>query len=357
MSRNHRSNRRRFRARKIEVGRPPGMLSIDSSQSSQISGMAYGGSRLQQFDDLTLAQAKELEDQFAVIWIDITGVQDMDLLREFGKQFGIHPLSLEDVANVHQRAKSEKFDHYTYYVTRMVTLGNDFQSEQLSIFHCGKFVITFQEIVGDCLNPLRRRIEDSQGNIRKRPADYLVYSIIDMVLDHYFPVVDQLGERLDELDSQLMREQGRYSPADLHSIRSDLLDLGRWLRPNREMINQILRDQNSSMSSETQVFMRDCYDHVIQLQESIEILREICSDLRAYHLSVVSNRTNEVMKTLTIISSIFIPLGFLAGLYGMNFDNMPELHYRYGYFVIIGLMIAIVTGLLSWFKWRGWFDV
>lgn len=353
MSKHH---RRKRNIRHGIPGRPPGTITTSEDAVSTLHVIAYGEAQAQKFELKSMAQAKKLTEKNNVVWIDITGVNDGKRLQELEQMFGVHPLSLEDVSNVNQRAKFEKFDDYAYFVTRMVSDPEDLQSEQLSIFHTGKFVITFQEVTGDCLKPLRKRILEGAGFIRNRASDYLVYALIDTVLDHYFPVVDGLGERLDELDEQLMASDRRFDAAQVHHIRSELLDLGRWLRPHREMINQLLRDEASSMSAETQMFMRDCYDHVIRLSEAIDTYREICSDLRAYHLSVVSNRTNDVMKTLTIISSIFIPLGFLAGLYGMNFEFMPELHLKYGYFLVLGLMISIAGGLLIWFRSRGWFD-
>ena len=337
-------------------GLPPGTLGDGDGIDSSIRVIAYSPDNVEQLEPETLADAKRLESEFDVVWIDIVGVTDIKFLQQFGEKFKIHPLSLEDVVTVNQRAKFDKFEHYTYYVTRMVSNGADVKSQQLSIFHCGKFVITFHERKCDCLTPLEHRIMEAAGFIRKRPGDYLVYAIIDSVLDQYFPIVDAIGERLDDLDTQLMISDKRFNAIEVHKLRSRLLDLGRWLRPNREMINQLLRDEAPSMTPETQVFMRDCYDHAVRLYEEIETYREICSDLRAYHLSVVSNRTNDVMKILTIISSIFIPLGFITGLYGMNFVNMPELQWRYGYFFIVGVMITIAIGLLFWFRSRGWFD-
>jgi magnesium transporter len=223
----------------------------------------------------------------------------------------------------------------------------------LSIFQTGKFVFTFQEKKGDCLEPLRVRIREGKGVIRSKGKDYLVYALLDTVFDHYFPVVDWFGERLDEQDESLMNGE-EFSLQDIHRIRSRLLDLRRWLRPNRELLNQLIRDESKHISDDTKVFLRDCYDHVIQLQESIESYREVCSDLRDYHLSAVGNRTNEVMKTLTIVSTIFIPLSFLAGLYGMNFETMPELRWKYGYFMLLGLMASIAIGFFVWFRRKGW---
>lgn len=337
-------------------GKVPGSFETDSTRVSKVRIIAYNEGSAKTFDSSPLETAKRLANEHDVVWIDVIGVEDSNVLREFGDLFGIHPLSLEDVVNVNQRAKVEQFESYTYCVCKMVAKAKEVETEQLSIFLCGKFVITFQVKQGDCLDPLRKRIQEGLGYIRKRGSDYLVYAIIDTVVDHYFPVIDDIGDKLDELDALLINEEKGFSAAEVHAIRSDLLNLGRSLRPHREMINHLLRGEGSALSAETQIFMRDCYDHVTRLYESVETYREICSDLRAYHLSIVSNRTNDVMKTLTIISSIFIPLGFIAGLYGMNFQNMPELQWRYGYGVVVALMISIAVGLLLWFRSKGWFD-
>jgi magnesium transporter len=231
------------------------------------------------------------------------------------------------------------------------------ETEQLSIILLDKFVFTFQLVKTDCLDPVRRRIREKSGLIRQRGPDCLVYALIDSVIDHYFPILDRLGDRVADFDDALMNDDDTddISVKQIHQVRRELLNLSRHVRPHREMIGRLLREP-SGFSEKTRVFLGDCFDHILQLSESIDINREICSDLRSYHLALVGNRTNDVMKTLTIVSTIFIPLSFIAGLYGMNFDNMPELKWRYGYFAAIGAMIAVAGGLLLWFRKRGWFQ-
>ena len=344
--------RRRFR-RKTNPGAPPGTFVVQDGLDTLIHVIGYSPSDVQEFDCDSFAQCRELAEGFDVVWVNVTGLGNEKLLLEFARQFKIHDLTLEDVVNAHQRAKSEVFQNYHYVVTRMVSNRLDFSSEQLSIFQTGKFVLTFQEKKGDCLEPLRVRIREGKGLIRNKSKDYLVYALLDTVFDHYFPVVDWCGEKLDEQDEALMKDLP-FSLQDVHLIRSRLLELRRWLRPNRELLNQLIRDESTHFSTDTKVFLRDCYDHVIQLQESIESYREVCSDLRDYHLSAVGNRTNEVMKTLTIVSTIFIPLSFLTGLYGMNFEIIPELQWKYGYFVLLGVMASIAIGFFVWFRRKGW---
>jgi magnesium transporter len=347
------SNRKQRFQRKTQPGAPPGTVVSHHPHDTTIHVFGYSATKVKEFEVRSFAEAKKIADQFDVVWIDVVGLGNIGLLQEFAKLFKIHSLTLEDVVNVHQRAKSEVFQHYHYVVTRMVSKPEEFDSEQLSIFQSGKFVFTFQEKAGDCLEPLRERIREAKGVIRSKGGDYLVYAILDTVFDHYFPVVDWFGEQLDDQDEALMNGEN-FSLQQIHRLRSHLLELRRWLRPNRELLNQLIRDESSHISADTKVFLRDCYDHVIQLQESIESYREVCSDLRDYHLSAVGNRTNEVMKTLTIVSTIFIPLGFLAGLYGMNFETMPELKWKYGYFALLGVMASIVVGFVYLFRKRGW---
>jgi magnesium transporter len=340
--------------RRTKPGAPPGTIIGENADGTSIHVIGYSENDVKEHDCHSFADVKRIAEDYQVVWVNVIGLGNVGLLHEFAKLFNIHHLTLEDVVNVHQRAKSEKFEHYHYTVTRMVAQVETVDSEQISIFQSGKFVFTFQERAGDCLETLRMRIREGKGFIRRKGSDYLVYAILDTVFDHYFPVVDWIGEQLDEQDEALM-EDADFSLQDIHRLRSHLLELRRWLRPNRELLNQLIRDESPHISDDTKVFLRDCYDHVIQLQESIESYREVCSDLRDYHLSAVSNRTNEVMKTLTIVSTIFIPLSFLAGLYGMNFETMPELRWKYGYFALLTVMASIAIGFFVWFRRKGWF--
>ena len=343
----------RFR-RKSKPGAVPGTVIESHVHDTKIHVIAYSAGELREIECRGFAEATELANEFSVVWIDVVGLANIELLQEFGRLFDIHNLTLEDVVNVHQRPKFETFNKYRYVVTRMVAKDKEIRTEQISIFQAKNFVITFQERPGDCLEPLRERIREGKGMVRDNRSDYLVYAILDSVFDHYFPVVDWIGDQLDAQDETLMNGNQFYL-RDIHRLRSSILELRRWLRPNRELLNQLIRDESTDISKDTKVFLRDCYDHVIQLQESIESYREVCSDLRDFHLSAVSNKTNEVMKTLTIVSTIFIPLSFLAGLYGMNFQVMPELQWRYGYFALLCVMALIVVGFFVWFRRRGWF--
>ncbi len=315
--------------------------------------IAYSPDRARVISPARFKDLPGLEAEFDVIWVNVIGIEDTGLVLRLGELFNLHMLSLEDVINVHQRAKCELFENYTYCVVRM--LRDRFESEQLSIFHTGKTVITIQEQQGDCLGPLRGRIEKGGGQVRNKSSDYLVYAIIDSVLDHYFPIVEEYSDLLESIDELLIDDRSQVSLHEIHRLRRGLTELRRWLKPHREMVNQMLRGGDARMQPETLVYLRDCYDHVIQLNEAIDVCLETCSGLRDFHFNAVSNKTNEIMKTLTIISTIFIPLSFLAGVYGMNFQFMPGLGWKYGFGMLTLAMLGIGGGMLAWFRRRGWF--
>lgn len=344
--------------RMTSPGSAPGtVVAREGEPEPVIQVMAFSDGELFDKRVESVDELAALTESYRVTWINIEGLGNASIIEQLGEMFGLHRLALEDVMNPHQRAKVEEYDDFLFIVARMVSIDPRLTTEQICFFLGHNFVITVQEgKPGDCLDPVRERIRKGSGRIRHRGADYLTYALLDSIIDHYFPVLDTLGEELDRLDDELMNRPGEASISSIHQFRSQLLVLRRAMRPHREAINQLARDPHELIEDETRIFLRDCYDHTIQLGEAIDIYRETSSDLRDYHLSWMSNRTNDVMKTLTIIATIFIPLGFIAGLYGMNFENMPELHSRYGYPMILALMCAVAFGLVYWFKLKGWFD-
>lgn len=303
---------------------------------------------------------KYLNDQ-SVTWIDVVGLGDADTFTELSKLFKIHRLAMEDVVNVHQRAKVEAYEEQVFIVLRMVRLRDDnLDNEQVSIFLGKNFVLTIQERKGDCFESIRQRIGAGLGRIREAGADYLAYAIIDSVIDGYFPVVDEYGERMEHLDDMLSKGQTANYMERIHHLRGDLMTLRRAVRPLRDALITLKPETIDLITAETRVYLRDCFDHTIQLVDLLDTYREMCSNLRDYQMSIISNRMNEVMKVLTIIGTIFIPLGFVAGLYGMNFDteypaNLPELSWPYGYPFAITLMLMIAGGMLIFFWHKGWF--
>lgn len=346
---------KRFR-RRIAPGAPPGSVVVDpSAPKPRIQVFRYGPDKLSESHIEDPAELPELLNREGIVWVDVDGLGDANVLRSLGEIFQLHPLALEDVVHVHQRAKVEAYENHLFVVMRMITLGEELTTEQLSVFIGRDFVLTFQEIPGDCLEPVRDRLRKNDGRIRRSGPDYLAYCLLDAVIDNYFPVLEAYGERLDELDDMLTETMPKEAVGAIHNIRGDLLELRRAAWPHREAINALVRDAHSFIANETRIYLRDCYDHTVQIIDMIEIFRDTCTDLRDYYYSKVNQRTNDVMKTLTIVSTIFIPLSFIASVYGMNFEHMPEIKWLYGYEFALSLMAIIGGGLVTYIWRRGWF--
>ena len=296
----------------------------------------------------------------AVTWINVDGLADIALIEAVGKLFNIHQLALEDVINVHQRPKVEEFDEHLFIVTRMLSEPSAKETEQVSMFLGKGFVVAFQERPGDVFEPVRQRLRRGSGQIRKLEADYLAYALLDAVIDGYFPALELRGEEVEHLEGLVVSKPREKLIGLIHETKRDLLELRRAVWPQREMLSALMRQEGTFIEERTKVYLRDCYDHIIQLIDIIETYRKVCSGLVETYLSSLSNRMNEIMKVLTIMATVFIPLSFIAGLYGMNFDtkvspwNMPELGWRYGYPFALGLMLAVAGGLLWSFWRRGW---
>jgi magnesium transporter len=297
--------------------------------------------------------------KYPVTWINVDGLGDVATIRALGELFDLHPLALEDVVHVHQRAKVEPFEKQLFLVARMVKMEKQLETEQVSFFIGPNYLLTFQERAGDCFEPVRERIRTSSGRVRRVGTDYLAYALLDTVIDSYFEVVDAFADRLETLDDEISLGRGRDINDRIHDARNELLLLRRAVRPHRDAVGQLIRDEHPLIHDETRVFLRDCYDHTVQLIDLLEVYRETCAGLRDYHLSLLSGRMNEVMKVLTIIATIFMPLGFIAGVYGMNFDpklpgNMPELEWPFGYVFALGLMLIAAGGMVFYFWRQGW---
>ncbi len=298
-------------------------------------------------------------DSASVSWVDVQGFGNEDVLRRLGDVFKLHPLVLEDVVNVPQRPKVEDYDDQLVIIVQMVVPKETqagFWSEQVSLILGPSYLLTVQEEPEhDCFDPVRFRIRFDKGNIRRRQADYLAYALLDAVIDGFFPVLEDYGERIEELEDEVVANPSPRTLEQIHQVRRDLLRLRRAIWPQREAINALIRDASPLISHDVQVYLRDCYDHVIQVLDMVETYRELASSLMDVYLSSVSNRMNEIMKVLTVISTLFIPITFIAGVYGMNFKYMPELEWRWGYGAVWFLMLSIEGGLIYFFWRRGWF--
>ncbi len=353
---------RLFRKRHTKVGALPGTLVIPSeAPSPKITSIHYNETEhrvasVDSVDDLT-----EAFSETEVTWVDIQGFGDRSIMRKVGKLFDLHPLLLEDVVNVPQRPKVEPYGDQLLIIVRMVCVGeNDahgeptVDTEQLSLVVSKNYVITFQERYGDILEPVRKRLSSNKGIIRSRGPDYLTYVIADTIIDAYYPVLEGVGDRLESLESVVIDDPSPAVLGELNRLKNQLINLRRAIWPQREAINGLVRGDHNVISEEVGVYLRDTYDHCIQTSEVAEMYREMVTGLMNTYLSSVANRTNEVMKVLTIMASLFIPLTFMAGIYGMNFEHMPELKYKYSYAILWFAMGVVATGMLVYFKRKGW---
>lgn len=355
-----------------EVGMAPGTLVIDEGASpTELTLIDYSETSAIRRKLQSPEEAAAHLDTHSISWIDLQGLGNEDVLNRLGRVFHLHPLVLEDVVNVPQRPKIEYYDDQVLIITRMVMMAEEsddddphFTSEQLSFVLGRNYLLTVQEELDqDCLDPVRNRIRQNVGRIRSEGADYLAYALLDAVIDAYFPVLEEYGEYIESLEDEVIFNPTRHTVQKIYRVRRELMSLRRSIWPQRNALNQLIRDGSSDLiSSESRVYLQDCYDHVVQVLDIVETYRELTANLMDVYLSSVSNRMNEVMKTLTVISSIFIPLTFIVGVYGMNFNpdvspwNMPELEAYWGYPICWGVMIAIALALSYYFWRKGWFD-
>ncbi len=297
------------------------------------------------------------KDTPTVTWINVDGVHDASLLEKFAGGFGLHRLVMEDIMSTDQRPKIEDYGPYLYFVLKMISNGTDGQLviEQISIILGPNFVLSFQEgIKGDVFNAVRERLRTGKGRIRAMGADFLAYSLLDVIVDNYFIVLEKLGENIESLEDELIEDPSQKTVQKIYRLKRELIFLHNAVWPLREVANTLTRSESALIHEPTIPFIRDLYDHVIHVIDSVDIYREMISGMLDMYLSSVSNRLNQVMKVLTVIATIFMPLTFIVGLYGMNFKHMPELEWRYGYPAVLGLMAVIAAGMLLIFKRRKW---
>lgn len=342
--------------RRTQPGAAPGTVVVDpAAPPPEVTVIAFDGERIVESPVKHLAELPAFLARGEVTWVNVDGLGDGEIIHGIGKLFGLHPLALEDVVNVHQRAKVEEYDRQTFIVARMVEYGEQLLTEQVSLFLGQDYVLTFQERPGrDSIEPVRDRLRKGHGRLRTGGADHLAYSILDAVIDGYFPVLERYSDLLDALEEDVTTRPDRGAVARLHSIKGELLVLRRALWPLRDALNELVRGDSQLVRPETRVYLRDCFDHTVQLIDLIETYRELGADLRDLYLSSVSNRMNEIMKVLTVISTIFMPLSVVVGYYGMNFRHFPELGWPLGLGFVWGVMSAVVLGLVAFFRNKGW---
>lgn len=351
----------RRRAHRAPPGTAPGtLLDAPGAAPPTIRVIGYGPDDIVEAEVATPEGLRDHLGHWPVLWVNVDGVGHADTLRRVGEVFGLHRLALEDVVNVPQRAKVEEYGDHLFLVARMAWHQESECSEQLSLFLTAGVVITFQERAGDPLEPVRDRLRRASGRIRTSGADYLAYAVLDSVVDNYFPVLESYADRLDVLEEEILSSPTRSTMARLHAVKRELMTLRRAIYPMRDAVSSLLREPHAEVREETLVFLRDLHDHTVQAIDLLDTYRDVASSLGDLYLSTVSHRMNEIMKVLTMFSAIFIPLGFIAGLYGMNFDygesplNMPELHWYWGYPFVLTVMASVAGGLVFFFWRKGW---
>lgn len=359
-----------LRRRKRVPGAPPGMLHESPDTPAQppvIKLIEYDAGSLEERVITDVAECLPHLTNDRVTWINIDGLGDVNVLRVLGKHFNLHPLALEDVVDVGQRPKVEQYDDYLFIVAHMarLTAEKKVAAEQVSMFLGKSFLITLQEEAEfDVFEPVRLRIRTASGQLRRLGNDYLAYALLDSIIDHYYPVLESLGNEIDQIEDELAQDPLKRPVGSLHEYKRQLSRIRRWVWPLRDVVNSLLHEETGLISPNTKVYLRDCYDHTVQLMDLVESYRDVLSGLTEIHISSVGLRTNEIMRVLTVVTSVFIPLTFIAGVYGMNFAsekngqklpwNMPELYHPYGYVICLLVMLLIAVAQLLYFRKRRW---
>lgn len=353
--------------RTVQPGGAPGQLIVPTGLDGEpvrFRVMCYREDTLEEAEVPTIEEALAFVDReqeaAGVTWIDVVGIRDVDMLRKLGRRFQLHPLALEDVLNVGQRPKVEFFDDHIFLILRQLHFDEMLQVEQVSLFFTDRVVVTLQEWAGDPFEGVRQRIRSAAGRVRSSGADYLAYSLVDALVDSLYPVLEKYGEWIEALEDHILHSPDGDMLEKVHQIKRDLLWMRRTAWPHRELVQALERHESPLISDGVRIYIRDCYDHCVQIMDVVDTFRDLAGGLTDLYLSSASQQMNEVMKVLTIMASIFIPLTFIAGIYGMNFDseaspwNMPELHWIWGYPVALGVMALIGLGMFFFFKRKKW---
>lgn len=354
-----------FTKRYHPPGTAPGTLKAAERAdvvTARIHAIDYDAVRFEEFPDATIDTCKTCLETPGITWIHIQGHVEPDTLHALGELLGLHTLALEDILNSGQRPKFETYGEQIFIVGSIPVLGKgEVRFEQVSLFFGRNYIVSFYGAENHAFEPLWQRLRNNAGLVRKQGADYLLYCLLDIVIDQGFPVLEHFGERLEKLEEVLLEQPDKSALAELHFVKRELLMLRRMLWPQREVINALLRHDLDIVGNEARIYFRDCYDHTIQIMDLMETYRDIAAGMLDIYLSSVSHRLNEIMRVLTVIATLFIPPTFLVGLYGMNFDrsagpfNMPELGWPYGYLAVWSVIILMIGGMLLYFKLKKWF--
>ncbi len=352
--------RKKKALRRKHAGTAPGTLMLVGEQKTEavdISIIDFTASQIDERKVATIEECFEYRDKQSVTWINIDGLHDLTLFEKLGEHFGVDSLVLEDCLNTRQRPKIDDYGTYVFVVMKMLYMNPErtlTEREQVSLLLGENYIISFQERPGDVFSLVRERLRAGRGRIRSRKADYLAYALIDALVDHYFAVLDEFSDRIEELDTKVIEEPTPAVLQEVYLLKREIVHVRRNIAPLREVLSSLHKGDPKLVSQATEKFFADVYDHVLQVVESIDANREILSGLIDLYLSSASNRTNDIMKVLTIMAAIFIPITFIAGVYGMNFEVIPELKWKYGYFYVWSVMLGLVLAMLLYFKKKKW---
>ncbi len=345
-------------------GTPPGSLLAHDRvrlEALRISLIEYNDSYFEERKDISVGECRPYLATPTLTWIHVQGTAEPEVLHNLGEQLKLHRLALEDVLNTGQRPKAEAYEGQLFVVLSLPNFKNGrIDISQVSLFIGADYLVSFHSATDDPFEPVRKRLREQTGRLRGLGTDALLHALVDLVIDQGFPVLEGFGERIEELEEELLQHPDKHTLAVIHQLKRDLLVLRRMLWPQREVVNSLLRDGHHLIHETTRLYLRDCYDHAIQIMDLLESYRDMAAGMLDVYLSSSSNRLNEVMRVLTVIATLFIPPTFIAGIYGMNFDrsspwNMPELGWRYGYAFSWAIMLAMIIGLLVFFKHKRWF--
>jgi magnesium transporter len=355
-----RTKKKRTQESKKHIGQVPGTLIYTGQKSDKdfhVECFDYTKDYIEESILLNIEDAVNYKETDSVTWINVDGLKHTDKIEDIGKLYDLHPLVLEDIVNTSQRPKIDEYDDYLFVVLKMLYYDEDENIiiEQVSIVLGKNYVLTFQESEGDVFGSIRERLRLANGRIRGLKSDYLMYALIDAIVDNYFGIIETLGNKIEDLETELFTGNAKEDiNVEVQQLKREILKVRRAIFPLREIINRIEKGEHPFIYKRTINFFRDIYDHLIQVSENIDIYREMIWSLMDMYMTTISNKMNEVMKVLTIIATIFIPLTFIAGIYGMNFDNIPELHYKYSYHILIGVMVLLFLAMLYYFKRKKW---
>ena len=344
-----------------KVGLPPGSIihvGKKKTEKVKITLTEYDENKVETFEINSVDEIEPYTDTPQVTWVSVCGLHETQFLIQIGEKFKVHPLVLEDILNTETRPKIEITDDYLFIVMKLITFNTEqkiFESEQVSFILGRSFIFSFMERNDEIFNPVKERIASQLGKIRKKGTDYLLYAMMDIVIDQYFLALEKNEENIEMLDDEVINAPEKSEAEKIYSLKNTLLMLRRSAAPTREIVNQLIKEDTELIETATEPYLRDLYDHIIHITESIEMQREITTGLMETYLSMMSNKMNEVMKVLTVIATIFIPLTFIVGIYGMNFHYMPELNWPWAYFAVWAVMIVITIFMLLFFKRKKWF--